>query len=379
MKAALYRYRNGSIERHPNSDEFDDKLAQLALCFGSKKLLASDGFYDILREKLPQTDIAMCSTAGELYDTEVSDDTVTVATIFLERSRVIAHSINLNGHANSYEAGIALRHLFESEELTYLLVLSDGSKVNGSDLVKGLNAFGHPLLITGGLAGDGGEFISTVAGLNAQPTEGTIVGVGFYGTHLKIGHGSQGGWEMFGMEKKVTRSEGNVLYELDGKNALELYKKYLGPEADALPGSALLFPLSVSVPGTNDQLVRTILSIDHEKGSMTFAGDIPEGAQVRLMKANFDKITNAASKAALRVRTNEKNAPRLALLISCVGRKLILKKRTDEEVEAVRSVFGNDTLLAGFYSYGEISPLVQGEPSVLHNQTMTITTIDERE
>jgi hypothetical protein len=247
-------------------------------------------------------------------------------------------------------------------------------------LVRGLNATAaKPLLITGGLAGDGANFQSTLVGLNAQPGEGVIAGVGFYGDRIQVSHGSQGGWEMFGLEKTVTRSKSNVLYEIENKNALELYKKYLGPEADSLPGSALLFPLNVILPDTGAQVVRTILSINEAEGSMTFAGDIPEGSQVRFMKANFDKITNAASGAALQSVRADNVPPKLALLISCIGRKLILQSRIDEEVEAVDEIFNHQTLLSGFYSYGEISPNMQGGNCQLHNQTMTITTFNEAE
>jgi hypothetical protein len=235
------------------------------------------------------------------------------------------------------------------------------------------------ILITGGLAGDGSNFQSTLIGLDAQPESGMIAGIGFYGNKLKVGHGSLGGWDMFGLEKTVTKSDSNVLYEIENKNALEIYKKYLGPEAQTLPGSALLFPLAITLPGSNEQVVRTILSINEDEGSMTFAGDIPEGSQVRFMKANFDKIINAAAGAALQSYTENNHPPKLALLISCVGRKLILQARVDEEVEAIDEIFNNKTFLTGFYSYGEISPILSGSDCQLHNQTMTITTFDETE
>lgn len=379
MKAALYHCQGGTLVRNEHSDNFDETEAQLALCFGAKSLLQQPGTYEMIRTHLPSATLAMCSTAGEIYDNEVFDNTITMAVLFFERTNIIAHSIQMKDYVDSFEAGKSLRQLFPQQDLAYMLVLSDGNKVNGSELVKGLNDDQKSILITGGLAGDGADFVSTLVGLNATPSEGIIAGIGFYGSKITVGHGSQGGWEMFGLEKKVTKSRGNVLLEIEGKNALELYKKYLGPEAEGLPGSALLFPLSVTLPQTSEQVVRTILSIDEESGSMTFAGDIPEGSQVRLMKANFDKLTLAASDAALQITNSGIKSPKVALLISCVGRKLILNKRTDEEVEAIRTIFGKQTLITGFYSYGEISPIIKGEPCQLHNQTMTITTIDEAE
>jgi len=203
------------------------------------------------------------------------------------------------------------------------------------------------------------------------------VAIGFYGKNINVTHGSQGGWDIFGLEKRVTKSSGNVLHEIEGQNALELYKKYLGTEAENLPGSALLFPLSVIIPGTYKPVVRTILSIDEDNKTMTFAGDVPEGSKVRFMKADFDKIITAASTAAGQTLLDQNTKPDFALLISCVGRKLILGPRTKEELLAVKDTFGDKTMLAGFYSYGEISPFDDETDCQLHNQTMTITTFSE--
>ena len=157
-----------------------------------------------------------------------------------------------------------------------------------------------------------------------------------------------------------------------------MYKEYLGKYAAELPGSALLFPLAVRINDEEDAVVRTILSINNEKNSMIFAGDVPVGSKVRFMKANFDRLIDAASTAAKSTLVELHNSkPQLALLISCVGRKLILGNRIDEEVEAIKDIFQEGTVLTGFYSYGEISPMNPGAACKLHNQTMTITCLEE--
>lgn len=378
MKAALFSYHSGRFFRHTASKDVNEHSVQLVLCFGNKDILTREPVYEMLRDKFPSALIASCSTSGEIFHTEVMDETLSVTAIEFKATKVIPHSVKIAHKEESFEAGKMLINKFDKHELSYIMVLSDGSKVNGSELVNGMNeASEGRILITGGLAGDGSNFSSTVVGLNSTPVNGMISAIGFYSTSLQVNHASQGGWETFGMEKQVTRSNSNELFEIDNYNALELYKQYLGPEAEELPGSALLFPLSVKLPGTSESVVRTILSIDEKKGSMTFAGDIPSGSTVRFMRANFDKLTNAASTAALIAGGNQPAQPELALLISCVGRKLILKSRTEEEVEAVHDVLNNDTLLTGFYSYGEISPLSPGGICTLHNQTMTITTFHE--
>jgi hypothetical protein len=260
-----------------------------------------------------------------------------------------------------------------------VFVLSDGLNVNGSELVKGLrNNLPEGISITGGLAGDGASFKETfIVTEKAESKSKIVAAIGFYGNNISIGYGSLGGWDSFGIERLVTKSKNNVLFELDGKPALDLYKSFLGEEyAKDLPASGLLFPLNLRVKYENTPVVRTILAVNNEEQSLTFAGDIPEGSYVRLMKANFDRLIDGAVGAANYTIQNNSN-PELAILISCVGRKLVLKQLIEEEVEGVSEVLGKKTILCGFYSYGEISPFSKNTKCELHNQTMTITTFKE--
>lgn len=380
MKSAQYCYTREQRTAHAKNDLLDPNIVQLVLAFGDKDLLQDGLMYATLKTDFPVSDIAMCSTAGEIFGTEVHEASVVVIAIQFAHTTIATHAITLAPGETSYEAGRRLLAQFDRRRLVSIFVLSDGSDVNGSELVRAFDTpGGNDIPVTGGLAGDGSNFRTTLVGLNGPPAERVVLGIGFYGDKLQVGHGSQGGWEMFGLEKTVTRSKGNVLYEIDHKNALDIYKRYLGPEADLLPGSALLFPLSVTIPETGEKVVRTILSINQDEGSMTFAGNIPEGASVRFMRANFDKITNAAAEAALQAQHSGAQYPQLALLVSCVGRKLILKARADEGPEAIDEVFNHKTMIGGFYSYGEISPVAKSGPCQLHNQTMTITTFYEEE
>jgi hypothetical protein len=381
MKVAIYSYVNKQFCNHKDSGAVDYQRVQLVLAFGAKQILADDRMYNRIRHQFPSADIVLCSTAGEIFDNSVLDGTVSITALEFEDTSVRSASVDVADFPSSYEAGIALMHkLSDCAGLSYVMIISDGSRVNGSELVRGLGqANRHNIPITGGLAGDGANFISTLAGLNREPVSGQIVAVGFYGNRLRIAHGSLGGWEMFGPEKTVTSSKGNQLYKVNDESALDIYKKYLGPYADELPGSALLFPLSLTLSPERAPVVRTILSIDPQSKSMVFAGDVPEGSKVRFMKANFDKLIDAASMAARQtIATAKGSNPPFALLISCVGRKIILESRIEEEVMAVKEVLGNRTLVTGFYSYGEISPFLENTTCELHNQTMTITTFDEK-
>ncbi len=362
----------------PFNLELND-LIDLVLCFGSKNLLSEDATINQISAAYPKAKIAYCSTAGEIFDNQVDDNTISGVAIQFKHSTIYTHSISIDDFENSFVAGKSLVSNFDIKGLRYVMVLSDGSKVNGSELVKGMNrVMNVDIPITGGLAGDGPHFENTLVGLNELPKSGKIVAIAFYGDKLNVSHSSMGGWEPFGLERIVTKSKANELFEIDDRNALELYKEYLGKYSEELPGSALLFPLSVKLDDSENSLVRTILSINNETQSMVFAGDLPEGCRVRFMKANFDRLIDAANQAANSSLTDfDKMNPELAILVSCVGRKLILADRIEEEVEAIQEVLGSKTVITGFYSYGEISPLVKGSSCELHNQTMTITCLSE--
>jgi hypothetical protein len=374
MKVKQYLLRTADDFRFPI-----DGQADLVLGFGLKSLLEETGIYATLRKQFPEATIALCSSSGEIHHTEVYDDSLTLLTMSFAKTTLRHQGVNIQDHPDSFSAGAEVVHDLMAEDLQHILILSDGGLVNGSELVKGIHSVvpSH-VPITGGLAGDGANFDYTLVGLNEAPKQGRILAIGFYGNSLRIAHGSFGGWEPFGLEKTVTKSSANELFEINGKNALGVYKEYLGKYASELPGSALLFPLSIRIKDGEEYLVRTILSIDNERESMIFAGDLPVGSKVRFMKANIDRLVDAASIAANTSLTSfDEIEPEVALLISCVGRKLVLGSRVDEEVEAVAEVFGKDTVLGGYYSYGEISPLRKGGACELHNQTMTITCMQE--
>lgn len=378
MKATLFELQENEWVSTQSDAYTEAEMAQLVMCFSSKKRLKDPELYQKVRREFPIAAISFCSTAGEIIQNRVFDHSFVAIALQFNHATIKTAAANISQFNSSYEIGVDLVKKLPSENLKHVLVFSDGSKVNGSELVKGLRAsVNEGVSITGGLAGDGDAFESTLVGLNGQPREGEIIVIGFYGEHLVVTTGSQGGWDPFGTERTVTKSDRNILYEIDNKNALELYKKYLGPDVEYLPGSALLFPLAITLKDTEQPVGRTILSINDQAGSMTFAGDIPEGAKVRFMKANFDKLTSAASKAAVATIKNENFKPAFSLLVSCVGRKLILANRIDEEVEAVEDVLGKETVVAGFYSYGEIAPFNEGGVCQLHNQTMTITSFYE--
>lgn len=354
--------------------------AQLVLVFGNRYVISSKNIYPEIKGKYPEAEIVICSTSGEINDQGILDESLVLTAIEFEHTQIQTCCVNINDFENSEVAAQSIVHSLSQDNLNHIFIVSDGQLINGSDLVKGLNTLkAQQVAATGGLAGDGYDFTETLVGLNTTPTTGNVVAVGFYGNRLQVGFGSKGGWDAFGPERKITKSKENVLFELDGSNALEMYKSYLGEAAKELPSSALFYPLSIKTNNMEEPIVRTILAINEADQSMTFAGDVPEGAIARLMRHNPDRLIDGAEQAAQTSidQFTQAKAPDLAILVSCVGRKIVLGQNIDEEVEVIRDMVGPNTAITGFYSYGEIAPFQYLSRCELHNQTMTVTTFSE--
>jgi len=355
--------------------------ADLVLYFGARASLSSGERFDELRAMFPQARIVGCSTGGQIQDDDVSDDDVSALAIGFDATRVKATHADISGPDDSRACGQAIGRSLGAPDLAGIFVLSDGLNVNGSKLVAGIvDVVGEGVPVTGGLAGDGAQFGETLVGVDCAPRSHRVAALGFYGSAIRVGHGSAGGWDVFGPRRRINRSTGNVLSELDGEPALDLYQRYLGEEdAKGLPGTALLFPLQISHPDQPEhQVVRTVLAIDREARSMTFAGDVPEGWTAQLMRGNFDRLAAAAGDAARQAFSGGGDqGDGVAILVSCIGRRLLMGQRITDEVEAAGAALGCKTRRIGFYSYGEISPHAVSGHCELHNQTMTVTTIRE--
>ncbi|MFM2261697.1 MAG: hypothetical protein RI959_373 [Pseudomonadota bacterium] len=353
-------------------------LPQAVLVFGAVRFFETPGWGDQLAKRFPQATVVGCSTAGEITVDGMDEGTCTVTAVCLERTSLVFGSTLAEDMADSQAAGERVARALLRPDLKAVLVLAPGVALNGSALVRGMQqALGKGVAISGGLAGDGGAFVKTYVLGGGVVQDRAVVALGLCGDHVQVGHGSFGGWTPFGPDRKVTRSQGNVLYELDSEPALEVYKRYLGEHAKDLPASGLLFPFSMQRVG-EPALIRTILGINEAEGSLTLAGEIDSEGSLQLMQASTDNLVDGAQDAATWARNMHAGAQAtLAILVSCVGRKLVMGDRVDEELDAVADVLGRQAVLTGFYSNGEISPSGPNGQCSLHNQTMTVTTLSE--
>ncbi|MFK7001171.1 FIST signal transduction protein [Flavobacterium oreochromis] len=350
----------------------------LVLVLGNRLLLETPEIIEKVREEFPYEHLVFGSTSGEIIDTKVLDQTVHVTAIEFEKSHFIIKNKNIQDYnLDAYLLGKELSNKIPKEGLKHILVISEGSFVNGSSLIAGIESVISNIPISGGICGDDDKFQKTLASYKENPKTGEVILIGLYGETLDISVASYGGWITFGPERLITKSTANILYEIDDKPALELYRKYLGDKANELPKASLLYPLYVKAENKEKAVVRTVLSINEDNNSMTLAGDVPINSKVQLMMTSVDGLSEGALKAAQEAMKNRINKPEFALLVSCIGRKLVMDQRVEEEIEEVKKTIGNQAFISGFYSYGEIAPFGKNSNCELHNQTMTLTLISE--
>ncbi|MCB1587063.1 MAG: FIST C-terminal domain-containing protein [Xanthomonadales bacterium] len=363
--------------------EFNTKLdseSTLVLVFSNLNLSEVQPYINQILDIFPQSVMTGCSTAGQFLQGELLNSTVLVIIIQFEKTAIRQFCTEVTSAGMSFEAGMELAdELKQSDQLQSVLILSKGLEINGSQLIEGLNTqLDKNIIISGGMAGDNESFQQTwTIDNSSRPNPNNITALGFYGENLSVSTSYKGGWDMIGVDRIVTKAQNNILYEIDNIPALDLYKQYLGKFAKGLPSSGLFFPLAV-VDSDNPFVykIRTLLAIDEKDNSMTFAGDIPNGSIVRLMHADSDRLIDGAIAASDQIEYNNL-ASAFLLSVSCVGRKMVLGQRAEEETESIQNRIPKNCLQAGFYSYGEFSQQPD-KVCELHNQTMTLSYLWEK-
>ena len=375
MRIEQSEYINGSwniIKKsiYANSD--------IVFTFGSRDAIKDNEIYRKLKKLYPSADIVGCSSGGNIIGDSISKAKIVATAVDFCKGSIRVATKDFSPIDNQVEVSKKVVSLLPKKGLKHIFLLSDGLNMNGSALVKGANeAVENRIPITGGLAGDDLDFTKSVVRVNSIVKSNRVVAIGFYGESLTIESGCYSGWKEFGILRKITKSVDNIVYEIDNRPALDLYKKYLGEYAKSLPKSALNFPISIKAPNSNNSIIRSVLGVDEKSNALIFAGDVPEGYLGRLMKSSVDNLIDGAMVASSQIRKINSHTA-LGLVVSCVGRKVVLKQLTEEELEVISDNLGDNVELVGFYSYGEIAPFSDKLLSCnLHNQTMTLTVIYE--
>lgn len=361
-----------------SSSSIPDLNPQLVLLFADRSVAQKSTCLADARSRFPKAQVIGCSSGGEILGRRVTDNTAAMTALEFDHSKVASAMVHVSDNNRSFEAGRELIAQLDPNGLRHVLVFCDGLVVIGSDFLEGVNeALPQGVTVSGGFAADGNSFQETSVWCNSEARSSSIAAVGLYGERLRVGLSATGGWGPFGPDRLVTRSHKNVLFEVDGRPALALYKDYLGEYASQLPSIGLMFPLELRDPNSGNRVLRALIGIDEREQSISFAGNVPQGWFTRFMVGDIEDLIDGTLQAAQRSLLRHNPGPEFSLLVSCNARRAVLKQRVEEEVDAAHEALGGSKAVSGFYSYGEIAPSAEGHGCQLHNETMSITTLSE--
>jgi hypothetical protein len=378
-------YTVGANACQDSLNQLKDTQANLFLVFASvkydqEKMLA--GVKSVAKDAL----VVGCSTAGEIStDGPVKRNSVAVMAIKSDSIKFytgIGEGIAKDARGAGKTAADQVKKQ-AGESLKAFMMFPDVLVGNGADIVRGvLDSLGEHFPVVGGAAGDDFKFVKTYQYLNDKVYSGSVLGLGMTGD-FSIGIGVKHGWIPIGLPKKVTKSAGSILHELDGKPAISVYDEYFGEAAkelrtETLAKLAITYPLGMKVEGSEEMLIRDPITVD-ANGSITCAAEIPEGAEIQLMIGSREEAVKVAKEAAVKaIEQLQGQKAKAVIIFNCIARSKLFGERSGDEINAIQEVVGRGVPLIGFYTYGEQAPLggevknINQCNSAFHNETVVI-------
>jgi hypothetical protein len=375
METRLLTHRPESGWSSPLPSELDSART-LVTAFAPTAYAERDDFWASIAAAFPRSHVLSCSSAGAIAGEHVVDDTAVAVVARFDRAGLASASVPIQALEMSRRAGQKLGRALAEGNPHAVIVVADGMHAQGAELVQGIaEALPAGTRIVGGMAGDGAACQRTWTLVEGVPRSGWVAAVALSGP-VEVGAAAHGGWRAFGPPRRVSRAEGSVVLELDGRPALAVYAEQLGDLARGLPAAAKRFPLAVRVDGNDGtELMRTVQAIDTAAQSLSCAGDVPQGSVVRLARAGHEQLIDSAQRVAIAAVPRD-GTPVLALAISCASRREALGELCDDEAAVTHAALPPGSTQFGFYAYGEVAPSARAACD-LHNQAISLVTIRE--
>lgn len=383
MEIITNTYNQGWKKEFTIDDDFDVAV----LFFGN-----DDTAFSVIKDKYKKAHIVGCTTSGEIDGNTFHEGSMCTV-LKMHKTRLKTVVIKDINYENSFDYGKrAMTQLIEeesflSEKLNGVLLFTDGLNVNGAKVAEGIASINSIVKVAGGTAADNLAFERTHV-FSHEKIGGALVALGFYGEDIVFELGSKSGVEPIGIEKKITHAENNVLYSLDGEPALDVYKKWFKNFStdNELRASLLECPVEISSNFQKEEgLVRTPIDLNEKDGSIRYTGEIPQGKSLRMMRADIEGMVSASEEIVEETwgkisKKDQNDNSILSLLVSCSGRKAVLKTEVEDEFfNANKNIKNKNSAQVGLYSYGEYNRVNEEKGVEFLNQTMTVVCIYEKQ
>ena len=339
-----------------------------------------------IAELLGDTPILGCSSLGILCDKGILKYGLAVILLSMPEdsyfnAACVRDISNKGAGACGEELGEKLLYGCKGVRRTVSIVFSDGILLNGYELISGLQKkLGRSFPLVGASASDNLAFKKTYIYFGDQILSDAACGV-LFGGKWSFGLGCHHGWKALGKMRRVTKSSGNRVSEIDSQPASKIYEDYFAKNIDSfrhdLKRIAMLYPIGIKIPGEKEYLLRNVIGIDN--GSLVFQGDVPQDSTIRLMIGTKDSCLQAAAQAAEDVKNNlAGHAIKFALIFNSATRSVIFGRHATAELKTIKEKLGKNIPLIGLYTYAEQAPL--GSINYLgktyfHSHTITLLAV----
>lgn len=344
-----------------------DKIPQAGILFAAvdfdRELILQE-----IDRAFPDIELIGCTTDGELSSVlEFQQDSI-VLTVFygegVEIRAAVGRNISQDPEGIARATAAAVKREFNLP-IRLAIALPESLTTSAVSILRGLEAgLGDNIPLFGGAAAEPREVQRTYQFYKTEVFSDAVPILLFAGD-IQFSHGLASGWQPMGKRSQITKVDKNIIYEIDGKPALDFYHHYLN---DYKPDSA--YPLAVFPPGEERFFLRGAISYDLEEGSVKVSGDVPEQSIVQITDTTLEDVVNASAASFAEAWKNYAGTePKAALCFSCAWRRWVMGTRANEEYQALAPALQDKIPASGFYTYGEVAPLQDNGQTFFHNTT----------
>jgi diguanylate cyclase (GGDEF)-like protein/PAS domain S-box-containing protein len=317
-----------------------------------------------LVELLPDAIIIGSTTDGEIAHGESSRNGTVISFVEFEKA-TLKYAVDIS--SDSFQRGERLAKKLKTDNSKLFILLSEGLHTNGENFLKGIESIAPDIKIAGGMAADYANFQKTLVFTKDFILANGAVGVSINSDELEIFNDYNFSWQKIGKKLKITKSEGNIVYEIDGRSAVDTYKHYLGEKvAYKIPSICIEFPLLIEE--NNTLMARSVIAASGD-GSLTFSANMPEGSEVYFGYGNPEEILKHTNVIPSKLKKFE---PEIIFVYSCMARLHFVGPMINQELKPLADI----APMSGFFTYGEF---FSNEHNRFLNQTMTVLAMREKE
>jgi len=328
------------------------------------------GLQNFFQSYFPLASLIGSTTDGIVHKTALYNDTKSLVVFsYFQNTEIETGFSVLTQECNSYCCGETLAYNLVKKETKVIIAFGDGLHLNGEEFVNGVAFVAPDVTLSGGLAGDNGEMKNTYVFDKEHILNNGAIAAALHSTQLHVAVKYSFDWTPLGKKLKVTKAIKNRVYEIDGITVVDIYAKYFGRELAAqLPQVGIEFPLIFEKNSV--EIGRAVIQ-KHDDGSLSFAGNIPEGTEVRFGIGNVEHVLKNTHYGISRLLQNLHYEPESIFLYSCMARRRFLKEDAGDELKILQQL--GDVF--GFYTYGEFYH--NQNSNQLLNETMTLLSLSE--